>query len=69
MLIDAESTVGKAFAVASLEPDYQKEINDINQKLIVSKRDMTVLKWGVGLIITFEVLPNLKNLGYIGFSI
>lgn len=42
--------------------DYKEDINQVNQKLAMIHGDLTILKWGVGLIIAVVVLPYLKVL-------
>lgn len=61
-LLEAGASAEKASSAATSVADYQKDMSDVKQKLAELKGDMTVLKWGVALIIAVEVLPYLKNL-------
>ena len=53
-LIEAGSSEDKARAEAISVTDYERDINEV-------KPDLKVIKWGIGLIITAEVLPLMKS--------
>lgn len=59
-LIDAGASSDKASEAAKSVADYKEDISQLNQKLAVIRGDLTVIKWGVGLIIAVEVMPYLK---------
>ncbi len=61
-LLEAGATSEKASEAAKSVADYKEDIGQLNQKLAVIKGDLTVLKWGVGLIIAVEVIPYIKTL-------
>lgn len=61
-LLEAGASNDKATAAAGSVADYHKDIGEVKQKLAEIKGDITVLKWGVGLIIAVEVMPYLKTL-------
>ena len=54
-LIEAGASEEKAGSAAESVADYQKDMNQIKEKL-------TLLQWGVGLIVVAEVIPLLKAL-------
>jgi len=54
-LIDAGASDDKAKEAAISVADYQKDINEV-------KADLKVIKWGIALIVTAEVLPLMKNI-------
>jgi len=60
--VEAGTTPEKATEAATSVADYKEDINQVNQKLTMIHGDLTILKWGVGLIIAVVVLPYLKVL-------
>jgi len=54
-LIEAGASEEKAGNAAESVADYQKDMNQIKEKL-------ALLQWGVGLIVVAEVIPLLKAL-------
>jgi hypothetical protein len=60
--VEAGTTPEKATEAATSVADYKEDINRVNHKLAMIHGDLTILKWGVGLIIAVVVLPYLKVL-------
>jgi len=61
-LLEAGASAEKASAAAGSVADYQKDIGSISHKLAEIKGDITIVKWGLGLVVAVEVLPYLKSL-------
>lgn len=61
-LIEAGASNERATAAAGSVADYQKDIGDVKHKLFEIKGEMTVLKWGIGLVVAVELIPYLKML-------
>ena len=61
-LIEAGASNDRATAAAGSVADYQRDIGDVKHKLFEIKGEMTVLKWGIGLVVAVEWVPYLKML-------